>query len=378
MHLSGTSLFELNWRLRMAPNNDFYVPAVRWRTGEYQALLRLSDAAKDRIVPLITIPPLEYDFEDGEAKKTVQEHVGSFPKRYKDKWKKRKAWIDVDPSIQREKMDNGLTVFAQVFDELRKFRAEAVPVASLDCKADVIAALAAIVRKDKEGVAVRARLEHVMLPDFGKNLAGLMAALKADFNQIDFIVDLGTPAYEPYIVFARALAVALSKIANLNEFRSFVLIGSAFPDSLREVAVPGGFVDRHDWKFYLALLEHLPPKMRRPTFGDYTIVHPAFVASMDMRIIKPAGKLVYTTKEQWMIRKGGAFRDNPKQMHGHCDHVVKSGHFRGPAFSFGDDYIRNCALEREGPSTMTRWKTVGINHHIMHVLDDLAKLGGSS
>jgi T4 beta protein len=40
----------------MASNTDFYVPAVRWRTGEYQALLRLSDAAKDRIVPLITIP----------------------------------------------------------------------------------------------------------------------------------------------------------------------------------------------------------------------------------------------------------------------------------------------------------------------------------
>ena len=360
----------------MAPNAAIYVPALRWRTGEYQALLKLSDAAKDRIVPLITIPPLEFDFEDNEAKKTVQAHVGPFPKRYKDKWKKRKAWIDVDASIQRAKMDNGLTVFAHVFEELRKFGAEAVPVASLDCEADVISILSNIVAMDEKGAAIRARLEHLMLPNFAKELVGLTASLKADLNQTDLIVDLGTPAYEPYVAFAGALAVALSKIPNLEAFRSFVIIGTAFPDSLKEVAVPGGFVDRHDWKFYRALVGHLPPKMRRPTFGDYTIVHPAFVASIDMRIIKPGGKLVYTTKEQWMIRKGGAFRDNPKQMRGHCDHVVKSGHFRGPAFSFGDDYIQKCALKRDGPSTMTRWKTVGINHHIMHVLEDLAKLGG--
>ena len=32
---------------KMAPNSNFYVPAVRWRTGEYQALLKLSDVAKN-------------------------------------------------------------------------------------------------------------------------------------------------------------------------------------------------------------------------------------------------------------------------------------------------------------------------------------------
>jgi hypothetical protein len=201
--------------------------------------------------------------------------------------------------------------------------------------------------------------------------------LKVSPPEVDFIVDLGTPAYEPYAVFANALSLALSKIPNLDNFRSFVLVGTAFPDSMKEVAVPGGSIDRHDWKFYRAFLKHLPAKMRQPTFGDYTIVHPAFVVSMDMRMVKPAGKLIYTAKEQWLVRKGGAFRDNPKQMHKHCGDVVKSGQFRGAAFSYGDEYIQQCALKKDGPSTMTRWKTVGINHHIMHVLEDLATLPGS-
>ena len=50
-------------------------------------------------MPLITIPDLEFDFEDGTPKKTVGEHVGTFPKRYKEKWKTCKAWIDTDPKI---------------------------------------------------------------------------------------------------------------------------------------------------------------------------------------------------------------------------------------------------------------------------------------
>jgi hypothetical protein len=360
----------------MASKDTYYVPCVRWRQAEYQALSALTEAAKDKIVPLITIPDLEYDFEDGVPKKNVSEHVGPFPKRYKAKWKTRKAWIDTDLNIQMQIMGDGRPVFTYVFDELRKFEANAIPVASLDCQPKVIAELAKIIAQDKKGVGIRARVEHVMKADFAAKLATLLTSLKIDASSGDLIIDLGTPNYEPYPAFASALGLALGKIANLDLYRSYVITGCAFPDSLKEVAVPGGFVDRHDWNFYLALRSSLPKDKRRPLFGDYTTVHPAFTAAMDMRKIKPAGKLVYTTGKRWMIRKGGAFRDNPGQMHGHCDYVVNSGLFRGAGFSFADNFIEKCANEDEGPSNQTRWKSVSINHHIMHVIDEVASLGG--
>lgn len=68
--------------------------------------------------------------------------------------------------------------------------------------------------------------------------------------------------------------------------------------------------------------------MRRPIYGDHTIVHPEFTA-MDMRRVKAAGKIVYTTPETWAARKGRAFRDDPAQMHAHCTEVVKD-----PALAF--------------------------------------------
>jgi Beta protein len=362
----------------MMPQIDgIYVPGVKWRQGEYQALLRLADSAKERIVPLITIPPIEYDFDDGTPKHTVHEHVEKFPTRYKQKWKFHPAWIDVDQSLHTGAMLSGASVYAFVFDELRKFAAKAVPVSSIDYQPAVVDVLGSIIAKDKLGICVRVRLEHLMLPDFSSRLRALLKRLKVNIEQVDLIVDLGTPAYEPYKIFSDALKIAFEKIVDLDNFRNFVLMGTAFPESLGDILKPGGTIERHDWKFYCEFIKGLPAKMRRPAYGDYTIVHPNFVANMDMRTIKPAGKLVYTSKGNWMIRKGGAFRSNPSQMHDHCDYIVKSGEFKGAAFSAGDDYIERCALKDESCSTLTRWKEIGINHHIMHVLEDVAKFGGS-
>jgi hypothetical protein len=69
-----------------------------------------------------------------------------------------------------------------------------------------------------------------MLPDFPFRLAALVNRLKVGSEVVDLIVDLGTPAYEPYKIFSDALRMALGKIGDLDTYRSFVLIGTAFPD----------------------------------------------------------------------------------------------------------------------------------------------------
>ena len=52
-----------------------YVPILKWRQGEYQALLRLNDPVKDRIVPLIEVTPPDFDFETRTPTKTLDEHL---------------------------------------------------------------------------------------------------------------------------------------------------------------------------------------------------------------------------------------------------------------------------------------------------------------
>jgi hypothetical protein len=153
-------------------------------------------------------------------------------------------------------------------------------------------------------------------------------------------------------------------------------MGSAYPQTIG-LDKPGCTLPRHDWLFYQALIAKLDKSARVPSYGDYTIVNPEFTPR-DMRRIKSGGRVVYTDDANWYIRKGGAFRDNPAQMHDHCRYIIDSGKFRGAAFSDGDAFIEKCANKAVKPSNQPFWKQVAISHHIMHVLEDLAKLGAAA
>ena len=360
----------------MILTNDTYVPALRWRQGEYQALLRLTDPVKDRIVPFITIPEIEFDFEEWRPKKSVSKHVCPFPVRFKSKWGKRSAWVGVHDNIVQKHMDDGRDIFTYVFAHLRAFDSNAVPSIPLGADGNTVRAVAAIVKRDSLGVAISVRLEDMMKPNPDVQVRTVASSLGVDLQDIDLIVDLGAPNFEPYETFSDLLIVTLRRLGDLQVYRNMVLIGTAIPETFKYIAKGTDELPRHDWLFYQTLMARMPSAMRRPNFGDYTIVHPKFTA-VDMRLIKPSGKIVYTTPCCWSVRKGGAFRDNPGQMHDHCADLVSKTIFKGSGYSSGDNYIAKCAARQEGPSNQTRWKDVAINHHITHVLDDLATLGGA-
>lgn len=215
-----------------------------------------------------------------------------------------------------------------------------------------------------------------MKPDARTRIEALVTSLGLSLTEVDLVIDLGAPNFEPYVAFAGLLIAAVQRLGDLHNFRNFVVIGTAIPKTFKDVAKGVDQLPRHDWLFYKALLGKMPARMRKPNYGDHTIVHPEF-APVDMRKIKSAGKLVYTTASEWEVRKGGAFRDDPGQMHDHCASIVASGKFREAGFSSGDDYIAKCAARTAKPSNQTRWKTVAINHHITYVLDDLSTSGAA-
>lgn len=359
-------------------SEDTYVPALRWRQGEYQALFRLTPAVKDRVMPLITIPPVEFDFELWQPKKSVQEHVHPFVARFHAKWGKRPAWIALDTTIAEGRMDSGSHPFDYVLDGLRTKGAIAIPALPLEVDSGTMNAAARATAADNQGAAVLLRLEDLMSGNPRKAIASFAGGLSIGLDELDVIVDLRARNFEPYKVFAKALTAALRRLGNLHEVRNLVLLGTAIPDSFAQLAKGSDEIPRHDWLFFKELVSAMPAEMRRPIYGDHTIVHPEFTA-IDMRKVKAAGKIVYTTPETWATRKGGAFRDDPAQMHTHCAEVIKDPafSFRGPGFSYGDKYIADCAAMAESPSNLSRWKDVAINHHITTVANDLATLFGT-
>lgn len=146
----------------MILQNSNYVPVLRWRQGEYLALNRLAEPVKNQIVPFITIPEVEYDFEKRQLKKTVEGHVTPFVRRYKEKWGTRSSWIGLHRNIAQEEMPDGSHVFAHVFDRLRTFGAKAVPTIPLTADRTTVQCVSTILQRDRRGVGISVRLEDLM------------------------------------------------------------------------------------------------------------------------------------------------------------------------------------------------------------------------
>ena len=360
-------------------NEAIYVPALRWRQAEYQALMRLERSVKDRIVPLISIPDVEYDFEQRQPKKSIHEHVYPFVKRYHDKWGRRPSWITFDDAIANGRMDDGTHIANYVFNGLRAYSARAIPAVPLTADPSTVAAVRSVVTEDGTGTAIVVRIEDLMVRDLQANVISLARDLQAARGEIDLIIDLKAPNFEPYDAFSNALISAIRRMGNLHSIRNFVLVSTAIPKTFSQISRGTDQIPRHDWLFYRTLLRKLPTDVRRPIYGDYTVVHPDFEAK-DMRQIKPAGKIIYTNGSVWTTRKGGSFRDDRTQMHSHCESVTQDAEFgfRGYHFSNGDAYISDCAARRTGPSNLGRWKEVAINHHITLVIEDLSNLSAVS
>ena len=113
---------------------------------------------------------------------------------------------------------------------------------------------------------------------------------------------------------------------------------------------------------------------------DYAISHPKILPK-DMRSLKPPATIRYTIDDGWYIVKGENVRDKKygkcKQYRGLSKKVIDSKYYYGPEFSWGDNFIRECASGRGKTGNLSTWRQVGTNHHIAKVTQDIASFYAS-
>lgn len=350
-----------------------YIPAVRWRMAEYQSLYHLPDEMKDNVVPLITIPPVKYDFEKGRYVRSVLEHVDLFISRFGKHWHRRACWLTVDNEIISTQIEGNKHMLDYLFHGLRCGEL-AIPTKRIDANEEVRNAITRINSIDQFGVGLIIGLDSLSRLDIKSEIDDLVSQLNCTRNDCDLIIDMGSPSYRDYDRLAKALSHQLSRIGDLARFRNFILIGTAIPSSFSKIDKGTDKIKRHDWLFYQYYVASLKKNERYPNYGDHTIVHPGFTAS-DMRGRVFLGKIVYATDEYWYIRKGGSFRADPNQMRFHCSEIINDPDFdfRGSDFSRGDQIIANCANGRIGAGNLTIWKHVGVIHHMSIAVLGLAR-----
>jgi len=349
--------------------------------GEYQAVLELSTAARDAITPLIEVPEIGFDFEKQKELKPIDAHLKPFAKRVRKKWGDRPCFVDVLRLPKDKRMVDGRHPLDFVFDELRSAGCSAVPVTGIARDSQYQRSVGRTVSRDGRGLCLRVTIEESASADLlKKSIPSLLRTLKVELTDCDFVLDLGAPEnFKPVDGFAKLVEALIRSIPKLALWRTFTLLGTSFPSTMAEIEKGTTTIERWEWILYKELTSSLRQSgLRLPTFGDYAINHPE-VHSLDMRLVKPAATIRYTTDDGWLIVKGPNVRDNQfGQYRKHCRAVLRSPAYQGTRSSKGDRYISDCAAGRASTGNLTTWRKVGTNRHLEKVVQDVSSLFGAS
>ncbi len=359
-------------------DHSHYVPCLRWKQGEYQAVFQLPPTTRRMFTPLIEVPEIGYDFEKGTRSKTIDKHLAPFTKRVLQKWGRQLCFVDLHLIRPNERMATGIHPVFFVFDGLRQRMCSAIPVTGLDRDDAYQREIRKVFTKSKSGICLRIKIEQAAKGSLKEDLDSLLSRLKIKSESCDLIIDLGAPSFIPLEGFSMAIQQIVSKLPYLNDWRTFTIIGTSFPETMAGIKLGGEIIPRFEWQLYKILVANFQRAgLRLPAFGDYAINYPV-IPELDWRVVKPRATIRYTIDDRWYIVKGDNVRDHGyEQYHELSQKVLASRYYYGPDFSWGDDYIQTCANKNAKTGNLSTWRQVGTNHHIEKVTQDIASFYAS-
>lgn len=354
-----------------------YVPVLKGKEGEYGALEALPNDIRTRLMPLIEIPDVPYDYTNEGSAKSLDDHLSGTARRLKKCCQRSPLFIDLPWFEGEERLSDGRIALAAVLSDCASQGVRAVPVVSRKKSADYLTAAGRYSAEADSGACIR-----LLVADFGEDidveaevhrlLDGLGAA---DTSSIDLVLDLEDLGLDT----ARAALVArsvFSMIPAKDEWRRIILVAASFPEDLSDVdAATVTTLPRREWDLWKTLQKRPGLLPRRDLiFGDYGIAHPV-TKELDPRTMRMSASIRYTTTKNWLVLKGRNVRQYGfDQYFELCKELVTRTEYSGAPFSWGDRYISDCADGITGPGNATTWRKVGTNHHITLIADQIANL----
>ncbi len=365
-----------------------YVPCLRWKEGEYKAISQLPPSSKRVLMPLIEVPEFGrpengWDHETASKVKTIDKHLSLFADRVYKIWGDSPCFVDFNLISSTQRIKSRIHPISFVFKELRGLLGcQAIPVTGISRDSIYQQEIREVSTKDDNGICLRIKVEQAVKKIFKTEIDSLLSTLKAQPADCDVIFDLGAPMnFLPLHSFAMAIQGVVSKLPYLDKWRTFTLLSTSFPETMSSIKEGTEVVPRYEWQLYKKLMNSFSKSgLRLLSFGDYAISHPK-VFDVDPKVMKPSATIRYTIDDGWFIVKGKKVRDkkltNYKQYRKLCKQVLVSDYYCEPDFSWGDNYIQECANGTVKTGNLSTWRQVGTSHHVEKVIRDVASFYAS-
>ena len=353
-------------------NGVVYLPGLKAKRGEFSALANLSPTAKSRILPLVDVLPVPWNFRTSTPTKALEKHLDDIAGKTLKSWgADQELLVDLFDLPLSERTSVGTHPVLHLFGSLHRSGVSAIPVTGLERDDDYNDAIKQAVTWSKGALAIRLLVEDIALPaKTSLPLSKLVSKVGADPARSYVLLDFrGLREDEVAVATQRAIA-SLRSLARLAKWKRTAILGSGMPDSLSSIKAKTQAVVR---RTELELWENVASGFAEanPLFGDYGVVNPEFMEPLDPRKMKPSAKIRYTLDKNWLIVKGTSYRKDPGQFRSMAALVQGQPGYCGETFSWGDGYIFGCRT-RATVGSLETWVRADTNHHIEFVSNQIA------
>ncbi len=353
-----------------------YVPILKWKQGEQGALRELDSSTKAAILPLLELPPLEYNFVDDCFKKTLEEHVEKLPQILLKSWAGQ-FYLDIC-NLQEKYLPGNIYIYSHI-DELLETEdaiSQYIPIYTPTCPLKNNSYFRHCIDSGRT-IAIRLKFNEVDdFEDIMELVINNLNIIPEEMHNIDLIVDLGYINPSDAKRMLKLLKLSLSELPHINLWRYIIIAGTSMPETLSALSSGSSL---HIPRVFYQLYTHFVSKHnyeREFIFGDYGISNPAILEDVDPRFLNPSCNIRYTIADSYFIVKGTAFKKYGGAQHADlCDKIISTpGIYYGSTFSAGDKYISDCATLSVSGGSLTTWRKAGTNHHLTLVVNQLSSL----
>jgi len=365
-----------------------YIPILKGKKGEFDALKHTKSSTAERLKPLVEVPAFAGSIAESKRFQDLPHPTVAFLNELAVKmanvWEGRQCFLDARHWAPNATLENGEHVLSYTHSRLAALGVLSNPVVNYDVWDDP--EYQEVFKNAGVGndATLCIRLQSDALEDlddpeyFTDRLEEIIASTAFEETRICVLIDFGDTAPLSVIDMQSEVEKCLGALARWR-FAYIAIAGSSIPtlinDAVEEINSTG-FVTRKEMLTWKALKKAYPSK--NLVFSDYAIRNPNAVD--DVPAPHANGKIRYTITNQFFVVRGHSMQlhDKGKQYHRLSAVVANSSHFLGREFSYGDEHIYCCAKGEGGCGNPTTRITIDTTHHLRAVTIEVLEFAGTT
>lgn len=348
-------------------NNKIYMPILKGKKGEFDALKTLGENVQAVILPLIEVPAIAWDFINEKEASSIEKQISSTIKSIKASWDTKNE-ILIDTYYLEEDFGDGDKTLNVIMKKLIDEGYKPVPVLNVYASDELLNSLVY-----KDNICIRISFTEQELFDVNDELERIIKILKTDFSKVILLLDMNYISQENSLMGQISSKTLINSINDIVEFKDFYFSATSFPINLSTCKTNSVTeIERIEVVIHDYLKNEHSKVNRIPKFSDYGIANPD-IQEMDPRLMTIGASVRYTGEKYWYIFKAASIKKHgSEQYYNLCSDIVKSKIYSGENYSWGDSQIYSKSKREGGPGNPTVWRQIGTNHHITLVVNQLS------